>query len=275
MVIIRGGLFIANNVSLGRGEFLLGQGDIGISLFSCTASINNLTQETGRIDHTIDINCGREEHTHSTVIVENSRIRASNLSWGDCIRACTNTSLFSAYNVFCREPGGEPPCSGGSCSIHTGIGILNFNQNNDITIKNNSFIGMPWGVEILNHDGINNVIIENNRFEYSEIGGILLFGASDESVDLGGGSLGSIGNNIFLGTATYDVKLMYSTANIFALNNTWSSYDPDTVIWDKQDDPELGRVIHSNPTGSITINAGLECTDFKKIIFFFFFSLFI
>ncbi|HPO15038.1 MAG TPA: DUF1565 domain-containing protein [Candidatus Hydrogenedentes bacterium] len=214
------------------------QCDIGFNIDASTGDFEGLRQELGWIDHTIDTQW--DAAGPCAVQVRSSIIRASKLTWGNCIRVFHDAVLNVTDSIFYRLPG---EAAGGL--NHNGIGVSG--PNNDVEISGNTFSGLPWGVVANGSlEDTNRVVVENNRFENCEIGAIALQGMTYEAIDLGGGSFGGIGANIFTGSAEYDVKLSDEdcTADIFAKNNSWSNADPDIVIWDQEDDPSLGNVTY-------------------------------
>ena len=117
---------------------------------------------TDLLDHTVDINNpGRESLTwgRSHVVVENSVIRASELSWGECIRTYTNSTLTVKSTECYRDPGGREP----KYNNHSGISVNGYN--NHVHITGNRFLRVPWGVNVYGSKGeSNSIIIEENSF---------------------------------------------------------------------------------------------------------------
>lgn len=235
MVTVINGALNAYSVSLcTRTNFVI-QCDVGFQLNGCIAKFENLRQEWGHIDHTININ--NPPANFSEVAVLNSTIRSSKLSWGDCIRTFIQSSLIVRNCNLYRPAGGE---AGGS--NHTGISING--PTNTLFIRDNTFDGVPWGLVVYGADlDSNQILVEGNTFTNCELGGIAVRGMDYLGLDLGGGKLGSTGGNIFRNIVTNDVVMISSSSNVYAVGNTWSSAVPDTRIWDRLDDPALGRVI--------------------------------
>jgi hypothetical protein len=115
------------------------------------------------------------------------------------------------------------------------------------------------------------VVVQGNTIVNSISGGIYLDDLQYEGVDLGGGQWGGAGGNQFSqspGTLTNYIADVFlstngfsdSTANVFALHNNWS--DPtnrESVIFDRLDNPLLGRVITADRViQSASRNAGNE-----------------
>jgi len=240
VTIERGKLFVENVSLMARSKWMH-QADIGIRVRGSTTKISQLYQRSGTLDHTVDINNPGSESLkwgRSHVLVENSVIRASELSWGECIRTYTNSTLTVNSTECYREPGGRVP----KYNNHSGVGING--HNNNVQISGNRFIRVPWGVNVFgSKDESNSVVIEENSFIDNEIGGIYVHGMTYQGLDIGGGHLGSKGRNVFKNTKTFDIELgPRSNVTISALNNYWSSTSPEDSIWDQLDDSELGKV---------------------------------
>jgi hypothetical protein len=238
-VTVNGGSIDVADVALQAQDRYRHQCDVGFQLNSCVASFDRLASESGWIDHTINVN--DPPAGYSQVTLTNSTITSSELSWGDGIRAYSDVTLHVADNTFNRQPGGAPA----TAPNHTGVSINGFDV--DATIAGNLFSGVPYGVVV--HGSLpdsNSVKIENCTFENVEKTGVLVHSLDYDGVDLGGGRLGSAGNNGFTSSGSYDVELFASTADVLAIGNSWSDPDPDSVIWDVLDDPALGQVISSS-----------------------------
>ncbi|MFH1038881.1 MAG: DUF1565 domain-containing protein [PVC group bacterium] len=260
MVVINGGSLSAANVSLKTRTFYESQCDVGFSLHNCAAVITNLKNQSDDIDHTVDINNSTPAGTTNgpcLVTITDSTIEASGLSWGDCVRAYTDTVMDISGCLFYRTPGGSPI----GVLSHTGVGVNGYN--NRIDIHGNTFRGVPWGIT-LNGSWGNSISAWQNRFEDCEVGGVVIKNLSYEGIDLGGGSLGSPGLNTFTGSSTYDVELYSSTADIYARLNHWSNANPDDGIRDQVDDPSLGWVywFPVAPT-PVPPAAGVRHTDYN------------
>jgi hypothetical protein len=115
-------------------------------------------------------------------------------------------------------------------------------------VENNviSTAGSGTGLEAASQvDAVVSVKAQGNDFQDNAIGvDILGDGTSAGNVDLGGGALGSLGQNNFLGftperaaAGDFAVSLHRTAANdpsatVFALNNLWSVADPTLVVRD-------------------------------------------
>lgn len=248
------GNLTATNVSLCTRPWVSAC-DVGFALKGCKANINNLKQEKGMIDHTVDVNnyADSDQKNHSEVVVENSTIRASTLNYGDCIRTYTDSDL-TVKNCNLYRPAGGTPAGG----AHTGVGINGYSNN--VNIASNTFDGVPRAICAFGSiPDSNKIVVENNQIKNCENTGIKFVGVNYQSIDLGGGSLGSRGGNSFSHTnppaGYYDVLYTNqatcsdSTANIFALGNTWTGgigTNKEQYIYDKLDNPIFGRLITEN-----------------------------
>lgn len=243
------GSLYATNLALFT-RLIYDQCDVGLDLTSCTGSIDNLTQDAGQIDHTINI----MPSSGTSLTIDHCRIRASHLTWGNCIRAYANSTVTVRNCLFYRAAGGDAVAF--SETDHNGIGINGYS--NIVTVIANTFSNLPWAVYCYGSPGIagNRLLLQNNLIVNSLFGGLFVDAVSYPGIDLGGGRWGSQGNNSFSQTApaltnyAADVFMNtngvvgYSTANLFAVNNTWSNpTNKESVLYDKLDNPGLGRVI--------------------------------
>jgi hypothetical protein len=244
-----GGTLIANNVNLENRRDTLMQCDLGFQLKEVSAGFNNFKQERGNIDHTLNINelC----FNPSDILVADSTIKASRGSYGDGIRVYNKSNVEVKNCNLYRDPADTvPPLE---TLIHTGVSV--YGPSNNVTISGNTMSNLPWAVYCLGSAGSSNkVIIEGNKIRNSSLGGIVWDRMNSREVDLGGGNLGSKGGNEFSHTnppAWYNDVLFtnvngVSSANIFALGNTWTGgtgTNKENYIFDKLDNPQYGRLI--------------------------------
>jgi hypothetical protein len=250
-VTVTGGSLCATNVALWT-EDLQNGADVGFQLNSCVARFDGLTQDTGHIDHTININ--NPPATFSDVTVANSRIRASRGSYGNCIRTYVNSRLLVTNCWLYR----------GTTSVESAVPFASGLQHNAVSengysntviVTGNMFANLPWAIGCYGSLGGNQISIENNVFSNSLYGGVWLDSMWYDGVDLGGGALGSQGENVFSESpavaTNYVADVFYTNtsayhplANTFALHNMWSNpTDKELVIIDKLDNPDYGRVI--------------------------------
>ena len=137
---------------------------------------------------------------------------------------------------------------------HSGISVNGYS--NTVVIAGNTISNVPWAMYFYGSPGLggNHLLVESNTILNSPIGGIVWDGMNYKGVDLGGGDLGSRGGNVFsqvpapLTNFCADVLFTnsstFSSANIFALHNTWSNpTNKELVIYDKLDKPGSGRLI--------------------------------
>ncbi len=125
---------------------------------------------------------------------------------------------------------------------------------NSLTICNNTISNFGMGICYIDYADSSTVKIEGNRIVNSGIAGVYAQQITAAVIDLGGGSLGSAGGNVFSSTNALvpDILLTNSFVDaVYALGNTWSSADVESILYDREDDPSLPRVIHSQPNVNI------------------------
>jgi hypothetical protein len=219
------------------------QADVGFSLKNCSSSFSGLLQRLGNIDHTIDVTVG-------TVSITNSTIRASQLSWGECVRIYSGVTLNVDNCKFFRTPGGEPwnPNS----VFHAGVGVNGPNCN--LSVTNTWIIHLPLGINLTGGDN-SHLKFENNIIENSENHAVMIDNSSKVTkvIDFGGGQLGSTGGNFFINTSLIDHfyirdinQQFFSPIIVSSKANYWSYYQPpfglDAFIYDFKDDSHLMKV---------------------------------
>jgi hypothetical protein len=214
------------------------QCDLGFELNGCEAIIDNLRQEDGGIDHTIDIN-EDPSFGHADVTIQHSVIRATDLSYGDCIRSRQEVNLTVYDCTLYRNPGS------GSNDPNTGVNVSAYNI--DATITQSHFSGMPTGILFGGSlPNSNRVMVEKNSFTNCTKSAVFIGNTHYEGIDLGQGAFGSIGQNTFSNPTAFDVELNNTEVDIHAALNSWSYPWPNIGegIWDADDDPSLGSVIY-------------------------------
>ena len=249
MVTVVDGSIAATNVALWTRDLLI-QCDVGFELKGCSGTISGLTQDGGRIDHTININ--DTPANYSSLSIENSRIRTSSLDYGNCIRTYANSNVRITNCYLYRAAGETVPAY--PAFNHSAISVNGYT--NTVVIVGNTISNVPWAMYLYGSPGLggNQILVESNNILNSPIGGIALDGMNYKGVDLGGGNLGSRGGNVFsespAAPATFRDDVLftnssaYSSANIFALHNTWSNpTNKESVIYDRLDNPNFGRLI--------------------------------
>jgi len=253
-VTVWNGSLFATNMGLWTYPFLA-QCDIGLELDNCVAAIDGLTQDAGLIDHTININ--GYSSAFSDVTVVNSRIRASQLTWGNCVRTYVNSKLVVTNCNLYRGTDTNESVITAAPQMHDGVGI--FGYSNNVVVAGNVMSNLPWAMYCCGSIGGNQVRVECNSIFNSLFGGVFIDGMSYKGLDLGGGALGSRGGNLFsqspqASTNYCDDVLLTNlnglcTANLFALHNTWSNpTNKEAVIYDKLDNPAFGRLITDDLT---------------------------
>jgi hypothetical protein len=267
-VTVVGGSLLATNVALWTQDVLMGC-DVGFQLNSCVAIINGLTQDAGHIDHTININ--NPPATFSDVTIANCRIRASRLTYGNCIRTYVNSRVIVTNCFLYRATGStESPVTYPALD-HDAVSVNAYS--NTVTIIGNTISNLPCAIYCYGSLGGNEVVIENNSIIDSIFNGIAFDAMNYKGVDLGGGALGSDGGNVFTqvpaASTNYCDDVLYtnlngaSPANILALNNTWSNpTNKSAVIYDHLHNPVYGRLI----TDALTLAASASTPGGKPAL---------
>src|ERR1043166_7373679 len=187
VTVVDGALY-ATNVAL-YTRSLLEQWDIGFQLKGCFARFHHLTQQSGQIDHTININ---DPPAHfSDVRIEDSIIQASALGYGECIRTYTQSTVVITNCDLFRAPGGASVSIGNQA-----IGVNGYS--NTVSITGNRIDKLPTGIRIFGSiPNSNAIIIEHNRVTNCQSNGVLGVSMSYEGFDLGGGAFGSQAQKVF------------------------------------------------------------------------------
>lgn len=249
MVTVAEGALAATNVSLWTRNILV-QCDIGLELKDCTGTVSHLTQDGGRIDHTINIEAAITNH--SDIGIDNCRIRTSSGSYGNCIRTYINSTVHIA-NCFLYRASGDPVPAFPAFN-HSAISVNGYT--NSVFVTGNVISNAPWAMYFYGSPGLggNHIMIQSNTILNSTIGGLVMDGMNYRGVDIGGGALASQGGNIFLevpaAPATFFADILltnssaYPSVDIFALHNTWSNpTNKESVIYDRLDSTNSGRLI--------------------------------
>jgi parallel beta helix pectate lyase-like protein len=223
--------------------------DLAVNILDSIGTITDLIAGD-RFDHIINVNPG----ANTTVRISNSNLTGSTVYYADGIRIQGPADVTVENTVLFRPSGAEPANTG---PVHNppyaGIEVAGSKDLGKLVfIRNNIITGFDVGIGI-NLVG-NRLRIEGNRVSNN------IFAAVDTTdccrssggppgfdvapvVDLGGGALRSSGGNYLQGgqyafyhRGPYDVP---------ARGNDWWAQTPAQIearIWDKLDDPRLGRV---------------------------------
>lgn len=135
---------------------------------------------------------------------------------------------------------------------HNAVGINGYS--NTVVMAGNCITNLPWALYCYGSFGGNQVLMESNTIVNSIFGGVLITAMAYKGLDLGGGAFGSRGGNVFLqsplASSNYLADVLFTNfagvcnANVFALHNQWSNpTNKESVIYDKLDNPALGRLI--------------------------------
>lgn len=175
------------------------QTDLGFHLSNLSqADFIRLNQLQDNIDHTINIKNDKDWDNPNTIInIKDSTIVASALFWGDCIRSYGFSDISISNTKLYRNDGGEP--EGDTGVGNTGISLNGHSTN--LYIFNTSFKNLPRGINLYTSiygEQFYKVIIENSSFDTFDKSAIYVTGKGKADIDLGGGQLGSGGNNTFL-----------------------------------------------------------------------------
>lgn len=214
MVTVVNGTIAATNVALWTRNLLV-QCDVGFQLKGCTGTISQLTQDGGRIDHTININA--TPAGFSNVTIENSRIRTSSGSYGNCIRTYVNSNVRITNCYLYRAAGETVPAY--PAFNHSGISVNGYS--NTVVIAGNTISNQPWAMYFYGSPGIggNQLLVESKRILNSTLGGIVWDGMNYKGVDLGGGGLGSRGGNVFSEApappSTFFNDVLFTNSSVF------------------------------------------------------------
>lgn len=192
------GSLLAVDVNFADDLGFMTQADLGFHLSNLSqATFLRLTQLQNDIDHTINIHNDKDWDNISRINIEDTTIAASALYWGDCIRSYGGTNITISNSSFYRDAGGAP--EGDSGIGNTGI---SFNGNrSSLYISNTSFTNLPRGINLytsLLGDQFYQIVIEESSFDTFEKSAVYVTGKGKADIDLGGGQLGSKGNNRFL-----------------------------------------------------------------------------
>lgn len=255
VTVVDGSLFATNVTLYPKSTGLGEQWDVGFQLKGCFARFYRLTQLSGQIDHTININ--DPPARFSDVRVENSTIQASHLGFGECVRTYTDSILVITNCYLFRAPGGQAVTIGNQA-----IGVNGYS--NTLWITGNRIDNVPTGLRIFGSIPNSNAIkIERNEITNCQSNGVLASSMSYEGIDLGGGPFGSAGRNYFSNPGARDVELTSSSGNMHAISNCWTTANPDDSILDQLDNGALGRVT-SAPTYCDVVN--LQCSLSPSIV---------
>lgn len=244
------------------------QSDLGFHLSNLNqASFIRLNQLQDDIDHTINIKNDKDWGSQRTIIrIEDSTIVASALFWGDCIRSYGGTDISIINSSFYRNAGGEP-------EGNTGVGNTGISLNghrSSLYISNTSFKNLPRGINLYTSlfvDQFYQLVIEDSYFDTFDKSAIYVTGQGKADIDIGGGQLGSRGNNIFL-PENADIVFNKESAN---LNIYYSGQSleviPSDIIKSGSEEIQIsGSKLQLLKNGAIIKSTNLNGLILKKAI---------
>jgi hypothetical protein len=214
--------------------------DVGIDVGS--GSSGTISHFTGgdHIDHIINIGLG------CTVDISDSQLTGSPIWYADGVRI-QGASNVTVRNTTILRPSGSQPASAGPVHNPPYAGIevaASSNGNATVRIDGCTVRGFDVGVGV--NLMYNRLLVQNNTIAQNTSADVrtLWSGTSPTVypvVDLGGGALGSVGNNDFGNGTEYAVDLG-GPYDVAAKQNLWSGTAIEARIHDQLDDPLLGRV---------------------------------
>ncbi len=214
--------------------------DIGIDVGN--GSSGSISHFTGgdHIDHIINIGLG------CTVDISDSQLTGSPIWYADGIRIQGASKVTIRNTTIVRPPGSDPASAG---PVHNppyaGIEVAaSSNGNAQVSVDGCTLRGFDVGIGV--NLMFNQLLVQNNTIAGNTSADVRTVWAGTGPaaypvVDLGGGSLGSVGNNDFGDGSEYAVDLG-GPYDVSAKNDLWSGTAIETRIHDQLDDPQLGRV---------------------------------
>lgn len=214
--------------------------DVGIDVGN--GSSGTIRHFTGgdHIDHIINIGLG------CTVDISDSQLMGSPIWYADGIRIQGASNVTIRNTTIVRPPGADPASAGPTHNPpYAGIEVAaSGNGNSRVTIDGCTTRGFDVGIGV--NLMFNQLLVQNNTLSGNTSAAVRTVWAGSlplqyPVVDLGGGALGSVGNNDFGNGSEYAVDLG-GPYDVDAKNNLWSGTAIESRLHDQLDDPLLGRV---------------------------------
>ena len=232
--------FVIDNTTVGFEGMLYS--DVGIDVGN--GSSGTIRHFTGgdHIDHIINIGLG------CTVDISDSQLTGSPIWYADGIRI-QGASNVTIRNTTILRPAGSDPASAGPAHNPPYAAIevaASSNGNALVTVDGCTMHGFDVGIGV--NLMFNRLVAQNNSITGNLSAEVRTVWAGSMAqqyplVDLGGGSLGSVGNNDFGPGAEYAIDLG-GPYDVSAKDNLWSGTDIETRIHDQLDNAQLGRVLY-------------------------------
>jgi Right handed beta helix region len=222
--------------------------DIGVGIQNSSGTISR-ADIGDRFDHVIDVVPGSD--FGESVAIRNSRITGSRIYYGEGIRIRGPVDIVIENNSLYRPTDSEPARPPAAHERPSGISVgFPAHKGKLALIRNNVVAGFNVGIT-LDVTG-NRVRIQDNTLSglFADVETMPCCRGPGEwgttpVVDLGGGALSSPGGNRFYGPASGHAFYHRAAYDVPAHGNDWVTTGPsqiDSRIWDKIDDPALGRV---------------------------------
>jgi hypothetical protein len=216
--------------------------DVGIDVASGSSGAISSFVGGDHIDHIINIGLG------CTVTIKDSHLTGSTIFYADGIRI-QGASNVTIQNTTIVRPAGSEPVSTGALHNppYAGIEIAaSSNGNALVRVDGVTVSGFDVGVGV--NLWYNGALVENSTISGNLAADVQTMWTGSlplqyPTVDLGGGALGSAGNNNFGTGPEYAVELR-GPYDVTAQGNTWGATGAsiEARIHDQLDDAKLGRV---------------------------------
>ena len=232
--------FVIDHTTVGFEGMLYS--DVGIDVGN--GSSGTISHFTGgdHIDHIINIGLG------CTVDISDSQLTGSPIWYADGIRIQGASNVTIRNTTILRPPGSDPASAGPAHNPpYAAIEVAaSSNGNALVTVDGCTMHGFDVGIGV--NLMFNRLLAQNNSVTgnfSAEVRTVWagLLPLQYPVVDLGGGSLGSVGNNDFGNGAEYAIDLG-GPYDVYAKDDLWSGTDIESRIHDQLDNAQLGRVQH-------------------------------
>jgi len=230
--------FVIDHTTVGFEGMLYS--DVGIDVGNgSTGSISHF-KGGDHIDHIINIGLG------CTVDIADSQLTGSPIWYADGIRIQGASNVTIRNTTIVRPAGSDLAASGPAHNPpYAAVEVAaSSNGNRLVTIDGCTLRGFDVGIGV--NLMFNALLAQNNSITGNLSAEVRTVWAGSlpsqyPVVDLGGGSLGSVGKNDFGTGAEYAIDLG-GPYDVSAKNNLWSGTDIETRLRDRQESAALGRV---------------------------------